>query len=350
MHKTAFISLLAACLVNSWLFIPHSRAEEAQKDTPAENTAESKIEQSTIHGEFKDLYRSPVPLKFTSTIDGTTLIAKNGSIYQLPNIYIPNDNAEIAEQAQKKLESLIKDQKCTAYLTKNKEEGRINRMGHNFARLECGTNKIWVGGELIANGLAIVWPTLGTPETMDELLDLEADARKNKKGLWDCKSSYKCIEIYRPETIKTHLNSRAIVEGTVYNTALIKNNILINFEPDWKQDFTIAVSSKLRREFSRMNINLQSLKGKTVLVRGWVRNYNGPMIELDTPDQLQILKNAPAMSGPSAPDTPDEPAQPDQPQKPSAQMHSIKNPVPPSIEKPNPPTVKEHQEKSNGKT
>jgi micrococcal nuclease len=35
---------------------------------------------------------------------------------------------------------------------------------------------------------------------------------------------------------------------------------------------------------------LMGLNGKTIRVRGWVRNYNGPLIEITHPQQIEVLK------------------------------------------------------------
>ncbi len=294
------------------LFIAHSRAETGE---------------GIIHGKFEDLTRSPVPVTITKIIDGTTMLGKDGTIYELPNLYIPDTQTDLAGTAQKRLEKLTVDQKCSAYLTRKPDMGRTNRMGHSLVELECGDDDIWIGGQLIAEGLAIVWPSAANPEMTSGLLKLEDQARKTKKGLWTEGST----KVHTPETVKQHINARQIVEGTVYNTALVKNTIYLNFEQDWKTDFTIVVPSGLRRTFAKENIALQSLKGKSVRVRGWVRAYNGPVIELENIGQLEILDSLPKT----------ELDQPEYPTEPVAGMHTIKSPTPPSIKKPEAPKVNE---------
>ena len=70
----------------------------------------------------------------------------------------------------------------------------------------------------------------------------------------------------------------------------MKNNTFyINFSRDWKTDFTVSVTSEKRLAFSRQGINLMGLNGKTIRVRGWVRNYNGPLIEITHPQQIEVL-------------------------------------------------------------
>lgn len=298
------------------LFIAHSRAEEGE---------------GIIQGKFKDLTRSPVPVTITKVIDGTTLQTKDSTIYELPNLLVPDTANTLVEKTQKRLTELTNNAACASWLTRKSNTGRTNRMGHALTELECGKDKTWISGQLVAEGLAIVWPQVSNPEMADDLLKLESAARKSKKGLW----ADGTVKIQTPESVKQHMNSRQIVEGKIYNVALVKNTVYLNFEADWKQDFTIAIPSDLRRDFSKKNISLQSLKGQPVRVRGWVREYNGPVIELENTGQLEILENLPKLK---APETPAEPV---------AGMHTIKSPTPPSIEKPEPPKVEEVKNDDN---
>lgn len=40
--------------------------------------------------------------------------------------------------------------------------------------------------------------------------------------------------------------------------------------------------------FEKEAINLTNLKGKNIFVRGWLKYYNGPSIDLSHPEQLVI--------------------------------------------------------------
>ena len=158
-------------------------------------------------------------------------------------------------------------------------------MGYQIAQLECSTDNIWIEGQMAREGLAIVWPSPSNPDLFDDLLKEETKARTEKHGLWGENG----ITIQTPETVKSHQNSFQIIEGQVETTALTKKNLYLNFEPNWKEDFTIGVSPELQRAFAKKSVMLQSLKGRYIRVRGWVRNYNGPFIEIEQTGQLEIL-------------------------------------------------------------
>jgi micrococcal nuclease len=53
---------------------------------------------------------------------------------------------------------------------------------------------------------------------------------------------------------------------------------------------TVAVNSSLRREFSKVGMNIMQLGGQTIRARGWVRQYNGPYMEIFHPSQIQVIE------------------------------------------------------------
>ena len=62
-----------------------------------------------------------------------------------------------------------------------------------------------------------------------------------------------------------------------------------NFGADWREDFTLSLESKVRRLFVDEGFDLESLEGRTVRARGWIKTYNGPMIEITHPEQIEVL-------------------------------------------------------------
>ena len=72
----------------------------------------------------------------------------------------------------------------------------------------------------------------------------------------------------------------------------MKNKIYLNFGKNWKTDFTIAVSTSLRKKFAKEGVHVLSLAQTPVRVRGYVRDYNGPFLELEDTVHLEILKQA----------------------------------------------------------
>ena len=87
-----------------------------------------------------------------------------------------------------------------------------------------------------------------------------------------------------------HLNRFALVTGRVRKALVVKGRGYLNFGDDWRTDFTIAISPKARRIFERGEMDISAYTGKRVRVRGWVKRFNGPMIEVTHPEQVEILE------------------------------------------------------------
>lgn len=271
----------------------------------------------------RDLDRSNVPISVKTVLSGDSVLDDGGTVYKLVGIDIPET---MVDDAAAYLTELAKGQKCTLYQTKKTDTGRVNRMGQTLGHLECSADNIWLQGNLLARGFARVRTTPANPELTDVMLKIEQMARSKKRGLW-AQTSY---GVLTPEQATKKTDGFHVVEGTVYATAQTREMFFINFAQDWKNDFSIGIPLPLLREFSQAHIPLQSLKGKPVRVRGWVRDYNGPFIEIDHITQLEILDKLDA----PAPDTADKnvregeaPATPSE-NAPTA-MHTIKRPAPP---------------------
>jgi len=65
----------------------------------------------------------------------------------------------------------------------------------------------------------------------------------------------------------------------------------INFGDDWKRDFTVAISSKYKVNFKGLDWKFLSLENKWIRIRGQLRTYNGPYMELYFPEQIEFLEH-----------------------------------------------------------
>ena len=74
------------------------------------------------------------------------------------------------------------------------------------------------------------------------------------------------------------------------DVATVRNRSYVNFGDDWKTDFTLTMTSRVRRLFDRQGVDLEGLEGRLVRARGWIKSYNGPMIEISHPEQIEILE------------------------------------------------------------
>jgi micrococcal nuclease len=130
-----------------------------------------------------------------------------------------------------------------------------------------------------------VHTTLDTRAEASALLRLEAAARLGGKGIWS-RPEY---QLRTPETVGRHLDSFQIVEGTVADAARGRGNLFLNFGPDRKTDFTVRIPAAAAKLFREAGLDPLSLRGERVRVRGWVRRWDGPLIDATHPEQVERL-------------------------------------------------------------
>jgi hypothetical protein len=180
---------------------------------------------------------------------------------------------------------MLEKKEATLYQTKDDGEGRRNRMGHHLGHFETRSDKTWVQGTLIANGLARILPASKHTEMAAQMLKAEETARKETAGLW----KETAFSVLTPETVSTAMNNWAVVEGKIIKTGASNNIVFLNFGDDWRKDFTIGIEGEVRRQLAKNNVAPIEIAGKHVRVHGWVEDYNGPYIKLSNAVWLEVL-------------------------------------------------------------
>ena len=67
------------------------------------------------------------------------------------------------------------------------------------------------------------------------------------------------------------------------------HRLVLNFGRDWRSDFTVSVSRQDMKLFRDAGIDIRTLKGRTIRVRGWLFRENGPMIRATHPEQIERI-------------------------------------------------------------
>tara|TARA_B100000242_G_scaffold238048_1_gene177957 strand:- start:514 stop:1482 length:969 start_codon:yes stop_codon:yes gene_type:complete len=222
-------------------------------------------------------------------IDPLTIRGEKIGIIRLSGLDIPDYNpyqqGPLAESAAYILRDMLSDTPVRLYHTRDKTTGRKNRMNQSLYHVVIADSESWVQGILVRLGLARVRTDPSTPEMARDLYTLETQAREEKLGLW----AFDHYKVLSPDEASAHLNTFAIVEGKVVSAARKQNNIYLNFGQNWREDFTIQVKPINARRFDAAGINLLNLNGQTIRVRGWLQSYNGPYIEIDHPERIEII-------------------------------------------------------------
>jgi hypothetical protein len=119
-----------------------------------------------------------------------------------------------------------------------------------------------------------------------QMYQLEDKARAAKLGLWKDGST---DGLLTPDTAATGNGQFRVVEGTVNRSATAQNNLYLNFGTDWKKDFTVQITPTIRKTLAKRGIDPMGLAGTKIRARGWLREWNGPFLELETPERLELL-------------------------------------------------------------
>ena len=196
-----------------------------------------------------------------------------------------NDPPTHVIEAHKKLKETFEGQNIILFQTMEPDRGRQNRMGHHLAHIVRSQDKIWAQGLLLTNGLARVRTTRENYELAYEMLQSEEKARQKSTGIW----SQPQYRVLTPETATNAMNSYQIVKGQVEGVAVVRNTLYLNFGQNWRRDFTVSLPASLRKELQAAGFYPLKWKGRIIRARGWIESYNGPYMEIDHIERLEIV-------------------------------------------------------------
>lgn len=225
--------------------------------------------------------------RVVEVIDGDTVKLANGREVRLVGIQAPKlplgrrGFAEwpLAGEAKAKLESLTGQGQVTLHYG----GARDDRHGRQLAHLTVESGA-WAQGEMLRAGLARVYSFADNRALTADMLALERQARAAKRGIW----ANPYYRIREPDESRRDIDTFQLVEGRVVEAAVLRDRIYLNFGPDYRSDFTIAIAKRDLKLFGR-NFDGKALEGKTIRVRGWLKSVNGPMIEATHPEQIEVL-------------------------------------------------------------
>lgn len=227
-------------------------------------------------------------VRLTAPLDEATQIRLVG--IQAPKLPLGRKNFPtwpLAPESKAALESLIGGQAITLYYGDSRRDRHGRALAHLF--LSDGT---WIQGAMLRRGMARVYTFPDNRKAADALYAEERAARAAKAGIW----SDPYYRIRSPAEAAKDIGTFQLVEGIVVATATVHGRMYLNFGPDWRTDFTVAVGPKTQRLFAALGLDPLALKGHRVRVRGWLKRENGPMIEISHPEPLEIFEEIPGKS------------------------------------------------------
>jgi endonuclease YncB( thermonuclease family) len=193
----------------------------------------------------------------------------------------------LAEEAKAALEGLTLGHRVALAYGGRRVDRHGRALAHLYLEEEAGQPPgVWVQGRLLELGLARVYSFADNRALVAEMLVLEGAARRARRGIWGL--SYYAVR--RPQEAAGDVGSFQVVEGIVVSASVVRGRAYLNFGADWRQDFTVSLAPPVRRRFEAEGIDPTAYQGQRLRVRGWLESWNGPMIEVTHPDQIEVLE------------------------------------------------------------
>lgn len=228
----------------------------------------------------------------TEIVDGDTLVLADGRQVRLVGIQAPKlplgrhgfETWPLAEEAKAALDALARGRE----LRLGYGGRRVDRHGRLLAHLHAprsGGGELWLQGALLEQGMARVYSFSDNRDRVAEMLNLERRARAARRGIW----RHPFYAVRSAEALKRHIGSFQLVEGRVLDAAVVRGRAYLNFGAEWRDDFTVTLTPEVRRRFEAEGHDPLAYKGRRVRVRGWLKSFNGPMIAVTHPEQIEVL-------------------------------------------------------------
>lgn len=188
----------------------------------------------------------------------------------------------LADQAKAELEELVMGKRVTLRLGANPKD----RNGRTLAHV-VRADGVWIQDEMLRRGFARVYTFPDNRQLADELFAAERMARAGQRGIWS--QTYYAVRASEPAALAPDKGTFQLIEGRIADAATVRGRVFLNFGADFRTDFTAVIAPEAAKMFSESGIVPSMLEGKTVRVRGYVRTYNGPTVDITHPEQIEVL-------------------------------------------------------------
>lgn len=222
-------------------------------------------------------------------MDGDTLVFADGREVRLVGIQAPKlplgrpgfPTWPLAPEARTALADLTLGRQITPHFG----GASTDRHGRLLAQLSRDDG-VWIQGALLAEGMARVYSFADNRTAVRDMYAIERTARAARRGIW----AHPFYRVLDQAEAGRHVGTFQLVEGRILKVAVVRGRAYLNFGTDWRRDFTVTVApgtlAIFRSVFGR---KLEKLSDARIRVRGWLRRYNGPMIEATYPEQIEVL-------------------------------------------------------------
>lgn len=223
--------------------------------------------------------------------DGDTIRFKDGAVdirlvgLQAPKLPQGRRNPTawpMADESRAALRAMLEGHDITLRLPTTPKD----RNGRILAHL-IREDGLWIQENMLKEGWARVYTFPDNRLFARELYTAEATARTARRGLWS-HPSY-AVRKPNPAVLMADIGTYQIIEGVVAEAAKVRGRVYLNFGEDYRTDFTASIPPEVVALFRAAKLDPLKLQGRAVRIRGYIRDFNGPAIDLTHPEQIEQL-------------------------------------------------------------
>jgi endonuclease YncB( thermonuclease family) len=230
--------------------------------------------------------------KVAKVVDGRSFVMTDGREVRVAGIEVPpapaaaeplTPRTSAGAAARAALEAILLGQSIEL----RGREHITDRYGRTVAFVERVGGPVAAAAEMLALGQAQVAAQVGDTACAVELLSRERVARAAKLGLW-AEPYYEVMEARNGSQLLAARGHFTLVEGKVLSVRESGGTIYLNFGRRWSEALTVTISKRQERTFTGAGMPPKQLANRAVRVRGWIEERNGPRIEANRPEQIEV--------------------------------------------------------------
>ncbi len=226
-------------------------------------------------------------------IDGDSFVLDSGLEVRLAQIEAPRvrPGDTWGLQATASLERMLRGKKVELRYGGLRRDRRGRAIAHVFVPQGAGQAELWVQNELLKTGTARVHTYADNRSAIAELWGAEREARRANRGVWSA-AAYQ-VRFATPEALQGGIGTFQLAEGRIESASQRGSVIFLNFGTDNKTDVTAVVPERAFALWPNGSADLLALQGRSIRIRGYIRNSNGPSMWLDHPEQIEYIVGPP---------------------------------------------------------
>jgi hypothetical protein len=136
--------------------------------------------------------------------------------------------------------------------------------------------------------LARVAGTVDNRLGLAEMLKLERQARRYRRGLW----ADPAYAIVPAAEAGRHAGSFALVTGTVARVVNASSGMLLVFGADQHEGLVLTLAPEVVKLSRANGLDPAALAGMALLTRGYIDGTRRPTIAIAFPEQIEVLKTS----------------------------------------------------------